>query len=85
MKNKLASVIGRFTGWDKNPGSVFYIVIPLALLGFGLELAAAIMRYRVEHNPAFIYIWIGMVVLLVVALLPGFKMMRTMKKLSQPN
>jgi hypothetical protein len=81
MKNKLASFIGKYTGWDQNPASVFYLVIPLAVLGFGLMLAQAYLRYRFEHNPVFLYIWAGMVVLLVVALIPGFRILRITRKM----
>jgi hypothetical protein len=75
-KSKLASVIGRVTGWDKDPASVFYLVVPLALLGFGLMLAIAILHYEYDGDAVFLYIWIGMIVLLFVALIPGFRMMR---------
>jgi hypothetical protein len=81
MQNELGRFIGKITGWDKNPTSVFYYVIPLAVLGFGLMLTVAIMHYRYDHNIVFLYIWMFMVVLLVVALIPAFRMMRFNRKL----
>jgi hypothetical protein len=79
-----ARTIGRFMGWEENPASVFYLVIPLATLGFGLMFVVAYMHYKIEHNPVFFYIWFGAIVLLIVALIPGFHTMRTLQKLNKP-
>jgi hypothetical protein len=81
--NSAARAIGRLMGWEQNPASVFYLVIPLAALGFGLMFVVAYMHYKIEHNPVFFYIWLGAWVLLIVALIPGFRTMRMLRQMNK--
>jgi hypothetical protein len=69
-------------GWEQNPASVFYLAIPLAALGFCLMFVVAYMHYTLEHNPVFLYIWGGAWVLLIVALIPGFRTMYMLRKMN---
>jgi hypothetical protein len=75
--NGLAKLIGRITGWDRNPGSVFYIVAPLAVIAFGLKIVQAVML----HDKVMIIMSCAAPVVLVVAAWPGIKTMRQLKRL----
>jgi protein-S-isoprenylcysteine O-methyltransferase Ste14 len=74
--NGLAKLIGRVTGWDKNPGSVFYFAVPLAVIAFGLKVWQAILL----HNTVMVVMCCVAPVILFVALWPGIKMMRQINR-----
>jgi hypothetical protein len=78
MQNKLSGLIGRVTGWDKNPASVFYMAIPLAALAFGCEIEVAIMKRSIFMESECVVA----LVILAIALIPAYRSWKILKRMN---
>ena len=54
--------------WKKYPANVFYIALPLAVLGFICMMHVAILHIKLEHDYIYLYEWFGGMVLLAFGL-----------------
>ena len=77
-----AHALGRLTGWDKNPASVFWVAIPLAVAGFGLTLWEAILMRQLHGSNVFLFEWAAAVGLLAFSMWPILRLRRSVKALS---
>lgn len=62
--SKAVKCLRNLTGWDKNPGSVFWVAIPLAILGLGLLFLKAIISAVYLDNFGYL-ITIGILFLII--------------------
>ena len=74
----MINAIRDFFNWRKNPGNVFWIVIPLALFGFMTMLGVAILAIKLDGDWACLWIWLGAVALLCVGLYHPIRALRRM-------
>ncbi|MND11791.1 hypothetical protein D3C87_703220 [compost metagenome] len=80
---RIANLIGKFTGWDKNPASVFILAIPLALLGFSLCGAVAYLHYRLNGDMVYFWILVAGLALLGIGLYPAWRMHKNLVRMRQ--
>jgi len=64
------NMLEKFFNWRKNPGSVFYFAIPLAVIGFGLITLRGVFELSYNGDPWYLVIALFGVALLVLALWP---------------
>lgn len=46
----MRDTINKLFDWKKNPGSVFYLVIPLVVLSVGLLFTQAYLQYKINND-----------------------------------
>lgn len=73
----MRDTINKLFDWKKNPSSVFYIVIPLALIAVGLFFMQAYLQYKINHTIGYFVIFGIFTVLSAIA---GIQMWRIWKK-----
>lgn len=59
-----------FFNWVKYPKNVFYIVIPLAMLGFTCEFMIAYLHWKMNGDLIYTYILMAGIILLGIGLWP---------------
>lgn len=59
-----------FFNWKKNPQNVFYLAIPLFLVGFGSHVAVAYLEWSQNGDPVYAYIMVGALALFAFGLWP---------------
>lgn len=62
--------ISNFFNWKDNPASVFFLVVPLALIGFGSMLALAIFQMKLNGDPWYFLIYSLGIALFIFAVWP---------------
>lgn len=67
--------------WKQKPVNVFFVAIPLALLGFGIVLLNGLLKYKQDEDVGVLIIWaVGMIVL-GVALVPAWRIHKATRKI----
>lgn len=56
--------------WKKYPASVFFLVAPLAFIGFGSMFALAFMHMKFNNDPWYMVIFMAAMILFGFALWP---------------
>lgn len=69
-------MLDRLFNWKKYPSSVFWIALPLAIIGFGTMAATAILQLKLHGDPVYLIIWVAAVIVLCVGLWPVRKLLR---------
>jgi len=82
-QRNIERILGEWTGWSQNPASVFWIAIPLAVIGFGLCLLRAVLLFRLTGSWAFLAIWGGVMGLFGMSLWSMLRLHRSAKALSE--
>jgi hypothetical protein len=70
-----------FFNWKRNPANVFYLVWPLAGMGFGSLLLGALLHATQEHDFAYLAIFIvlmGFFALVAYGMYRNYKKLRTL-------
>lgn len=60
--------------WKYNPASIFFLAIPLALLGLGSFAMVAVLQWAYNGDPVYAYIVLAGFVLLGIGLIPAYRM-----------
>lgn len=68
--NKLKESMNYLFNWEKNPASVFFFAIPLAILGFSLHGLYAFLMWKERGDFIYSLILLGGLVLLGIGLWP---------------
>jgi peptidoglycan/LPS O-acetylase OafA/YrhL len=81
MRSKLTKVFS----WKHNPESIFYLAIPLAVMGFACMAVVAFLHWR--ENDDYVYAIIALVglVLLVAGALPILKAIDQQSKIQKAS
>jgi len=66
----LREALSEIFNWKKNPHGVFFLAIPLAIMGFGLVGLRAFLELKLNGDPWYFVIALGGLALLIVALMP---------------
>ena len=61
-------MISKMFNWRKNPASVFYLAIPLAVFGFGCAGLVAYLHWKMNGDLVYAGIFIAGTILLVIGL-----------------
>jgi uncharacterized membrane protein len=69
--------------WKQNTVSVFFVAIPLALIGFSCLAVQAWLRWKLDGELAPAIIYAAGLVLLAVALVPAYRMQRSLRALTR--
>ncbi|KVP75442.1 hypothetical protein WJ96_06955 [Burkholderia ubonensis] len=83
--NQLRAAINSLFNWKQNPASVFFFAIPLALIGFGCLGAVAYFQWAMNGDLVYAGISLAGLILLVVALLPAYRMHRRLQGMRSPG
>ncbi len=62
--------INQLFNWKKYPSSVFFLVVPLALIGFGSTLLVAILQMKLNGDPWYLVIFLAGIALFLFSLWP---------------
>lgn len=79
----MLDTINKLFDWKKNPGSVFYLVIPLVALAVGLLFTQAYLQYKINNDIGYFVILGFFVVLSAIVSVPMRRMWITHIKLSK--
>lgn len=79
----MRDTINKLFGWKNNPGSVFYLVIPLVVLAVGLLFTQAYLQYKINNDIGYFVILGFFVVLSAIVAVPMRRMWITHIKLSK--
>lgn len=79
---KIRSKLGAVFNWKQNPASVFFIIVPLALIGFGCLGVRAWLLWKQDGELAPAIIYVAGLVLLFVALIPAYRIAQSLRALS---
>lgn len=79
----MRDTINKLFDWKKNPGSVFYLVIPLVALAVGLLFIQAYLQYKINNDIGYFVILGFFVVLSAIVSVPMRRMWRTHINLSK--
>lgn len=60
--------------WKENPASIFFLAIPLALIGFGSVAMLAVLQWAYNGDPVYACILLAGLVLLGIGLVPAYRM-----------
>lgn len=60
--------------WKANPASIFFLAIPLALIGLGSFAMVAVLQWAYNGDPVYAYIVLAGFVLLGIGLIPAYRM-----------
>ncbi|CAB5514541.1 hypothetical protein LMG26857_03600 [Achromobacter anxifer] len=79
--DSLRSMLSNLFNWRKHPSRVFFFALPLFVLGFGSLVLLAGFQWYLNDKPGYAVIVAVAVVVLVVALMPAYRMHRTFARL----
>lgn len=79
--SSLRSTLSYLFNWRKHPASVFLFAVPLFVLGFGSLTVFAGMQWHLNEKPGYAVIVLIAMVVLVVALMPAYRMHKTLARL----
>lgn len=68
--NKLKESMNYLFNWKKNPASVFFFAIPMAIIGFSLHGLYAYLMWREHGQWGYSLIVLGALILLGIGLWP---------------
>lgn len=64
--------------WKANPASIFFLAIPLALIGLGSFALVAVLQWAYNGDPVYACIVLAGFVLLGIGLIPAYRMHKTL-------
>lgn len=81
MKQKLLSAFRGLFDWKNKPVNVFFVAIPLVLLGFAIVLLNGLIRYNQDGDMGLLFIWAVGIIVLFVSLIPAWRIHKTMRNI----
>lgn len=78
MFKRFIQEIKDFFNWKKNPHTVFYLAIPLAVIGLGCHAVMAYLQWRENGDWVYSAIFLGAMILLGMGLWPVRKQLKNL-------